>query len=97
MVLPGFRLQSWDIAICEEGPVLQEVQDGGFNILQISSRQGLLDDDLRQCLRSVNKFWRREIALSTLEQIPRKIYRHLYPVRQTTKVQQVEIRSRQRL
>jgi len=80
MVLPGFRLQSWDIAICEEGPVLQEVQDGGFNILQISSRQGLLDDHLRQCLRSANKFWRQEIALSTLEQIPRKIYRHLYPV-----------------
>lgn len=79
MVLPGLRLQSWDIAICEEGPVLQEVQDGGFTIVQICSRQGLLDDQFRQHLKSVNNFWRREIALSILSGWPRRVYRYLYP------------------
>ncbi len=78
-LLPGFRLQSWDIAICEEGPVLQEVQDGDFTIIQAPSQQGMLDDHLRQYLGSINRFWRREIYLSLLDQIPRRIYRHFYP------------------
>jgi hypothetical protein len=81
MVLPGFRLQSWDIAICEEGPVLQEVQDGGFSILQVSPEPGMLDDHLRQYLGSVNRFWQREGYLSMMDQLPRKIYRHCYPKR----------------
>jgi hypothetical protein len=81
MILPGFRLQSWDIALCEQGPVLQEVQDGDYRSPQMTSRQGLLDDQLRQYIGSINKYWRREIALSTLDQMPRRIYRRLYPAR----------------
>jgi len=85
MVLPGLRLQSWDIALCEQGPVLQEVQDGDYRSLQMISRQGLLDDQLRRHIGSINKFWRREIALSMLDQLPRKIYRRLYPARWTAR------------
>ncbi len=79
MVLPGFRLQSWDIAICDEGPVLQEVQDGDYRSAQMASREGLLDEHLRQYLGSINRFWRQESVLSTLSQIPRRIYRRFYP------------------
>ncbi len=77
MVLPGFRLQSWDIAICDQGPVLQEVQGGDFRSPQMTSRRGLLDDDFRQYLGSINRLWRREIALSMVDQFPRKIYRSM--------------------
>ncbi len=78
-IFPGFRLQSWDIAICEKGPVILEMQDGDYAILQASSRLGLLDDHLRQYLGSINRFWRQEIFLSMLDEIPRKAYRRCYP------------------
>lgn len=81
MVLPGFRLQSWDISICEDGPVLQEVQGGDFRSPQMTSRQGLLDDQFCQYLGTVNRRWRQEITLSMLDQMPRKIYRRFYPAR----------------
>ena len=80
-LLPGFHLQAWDIAIRDDGPLLQEVQGGDFEILQISSQQGILNEDFQRYLRSVNNFWRQEIYLSMLDEMPRKAYRRCYPKR----------------
>ena len=74
-LLPGFRLQSWDIAICDDGPLIQEVQPGDFDLLQHAARKGLLDSDFQRFLGSVNKHWRLEILFSMLDQMPRKLYR----------------------
>ncbi len=81
MLLPGFRLQAWDIAICDEGPVLLEVQPGGVVAPQIASQQGMLDDHFLRWLGSINKLWQWEVTLSALDQAPRKIYRRRYPKR----------------
>ena len=81
MLLPGLGLQSWDIAICDEGPVLLEVQPGGFVAPQIASQQGMLDDHFLRWLGSINKLWQWEVTLSALDQAPRKIYRRRYPKR----------------
>lgn len=78
-LLPGFGVQSWDIAICDDGPVLQEVQGGDFRSPQMTSRQGLLDDDLRRHLGSINRHWRQELYLSMLDQLSRQIYRYFCP------------------
>lgn len=77
-LFPGFRLQSWDIAICDKGPVLQEMQGGDFESPQMAPQRGMLDNDFRRFLASINKHWRREIDLSILDQIPRQVYRRRY-------------------
>jgi hypothetical protein len=42
--LPGLRIQSWDVAIGRDGPVLVEVNAGGdLNLPQIAFGQGMLD------------------------------------------------------
>ena len=78
MLLPGLGLQSWDIALGDEGPVLQEVQGGDFESPQIAPQRGMLDDHFQRFLGSINEFWQREIALSALDQVLRKIYRRSY-------------------
>lgn len=41
--LPGMRLQAWDLAICESGPMAVELNVGGdFNLPQIASQKGLM-------------------------------------------------------
>lgn len=43
--IPGLRLQSWDVAVCPQGPVMVEVNTGGdFNLPQIATRSGMLGD-----------------------------------------------------
>jgi hypothetical protein len=50
--LPGVRLQAWDVALCERGPVLVEVNAGGdFNLPQLAFGKGSLDERLREHLR----------------------------------------------
>ena len=42
---PGLRMQAWDIAPTDRGPVLVEVNIGGdFNLPQLAHRTGLMDD-----------------------------------------------------
>jgi hypothetical protein len=53
--MPGLDMQAWDIAICREGPVLIEANIGGdFNLPQIASGVGLLDDRFRKLLSDSN-------------------------------------------
>lgn len=48
---PGLRMQAWDIAPTDRGPVLVEVNIGGdFNLPQLAHRQGLMDDRFRAFL-----------------------------------------------
>jgi hypothetical protein len=50
-LLPELRLQSWDVAICPDGPILIEVNDhGGLNIVQYACRRGFRDKELRNSL-----------------------------------------------
>jgi hypothetical protein len=42
---PGLRMQAWDIALTERGPVLVEVNIGGdFNLPQLAHGRGLMDE-----------------------------------------------------
>ena len=53
---PGLRMQAWDIALTERGPVLVEVNIGGdFNLPQLAHATGLMDERFRAFLdRSAN-------------------------------------------
>jgi hypothetical protein len=49
--MPGITLQGWDIAPCESGPVLVEVNVGGdFTLPQLGNATGMLDDRFRAYL-----------------------------------------------
>ncbi len=49
----ALRYQSWDIALCPEGPVIVEVNTGSaFNLPQLATGRGLLTDRFRAFLRS---------------------------------------------
>jgi glutathione synthase/RimK-type ligase-like ATP-grasp enzyme len=46
--LPGLRVQAWDIALTDRGPVLVEVNIGGdFNLPQLAHATGLMDERFR--------------------------------------------------
>ena len=50
-VFPGLRMQAWDIALTERGPLLVEVNIGGdFNLPQLAHGRGLLDERFRAFL-----------------------------------------------
>jgi len=50
-LLPGLRLQSWDIAICGGGPVIVEVNaSGGMDLPQHAFRRGFYEGWLRAAL-----------------------------------------------
>jgi hypothetical protein len=56
-LFPGLRMQAWDIALTERGPVLVEVNIGGdFNLPQLARGKGLMDERfeafLAGCARS---------------------------------------------
>jgi glutathione synthase/RimK-type ligase-like ATP-grasp enzyme len=45
---PGLRMQAWDIALTDRGPVLVEVNIGGdFNLPQLAHATGLMDERFR--------------------------------------------------
>ncbi len=45
---PGLHIQAWDVALTAEGPVLLELNIGGdFNLPQLASGDGLMDERLR--------------------------------------------------
>jgi hypothetical protein len=48
---PGLRMQAWDVAPTERGPVLVEVNIGGdFNLPQLAHATGLMDERFRAFL-----------------------------------------------
>jgi hypothetical protein len=49
--LPGLRMQAWDIALTDRGPVLVEVNIGGdFNLPQLAHATGLMNERFRTFL-----------------------------------------------
>jgi hypothetical protein len=49
--LPELRLQSWDVAMCPDGPLLIEVNDRGvLRIVQYACRAGFRNTEFRHCL-----------------------------------------------
>jgi hypothetical protein len=50
---PGLRMQTWDVAPTDLGPVLIEVNIGGdFNPPQLAQAKGLMDERFRRFLAS---------------------------------------------
>ena len=96
VVLPGFNLQSRDLVICDQGPILQKVQGGGFDVPQVSAQEGMLDNGLRQLPKARNMFWRREIALSHLAATPRRMYRLRHATHKPSKLDHGEGEPRPR-
>jgi len=48
-IYPDLRIQSWDVALTPEGPVLLEINPGGnFNIFQFVNGRGLFDEEFRK-------------------------------------------------
>ncbi|MPY75501.1 MAG: hypothetical protein GEU87_14710 [Alphaproteobacteria bacterium] len=81
-VLPHIKIQAWDIAVCPEGPVLQEINAGGdYNLPQLAHRSGLLDDEFQKFLNCVAPTWRWELkkslVRSLLPQKPRSVLRRI--------------------
>lgn len=51
-VFHKIRYQSWDIALCPEGPVIVEVNTGSaFDLSQLATGEGFLTDRFREFLR----------------------------------------------
>jgi len=66
--LPGLRIQAWDIALCRQGPVLQEVNVGGtYRLQQLADRKGMLDMAFREFLDREFPRWERQVARLALQ------------------------------
>jgi hypothetical protein len=53
-LFPGLKLQHWDIALCEDGPMALEVNvEGGIVSHQMSGERGFYDDALAAALKEV--------------------------------------------
>jgi hypothetical protein len=49
VLFPSLRLQHWDIALTNRGPVILEINiDGGMRTHQIVQQHGIIDDRLEQ-------------------------------------------------
>ena len=58
-ILGGMRFQSWDVALCTNGPVMIEVNDkSGQQALQVAGPPGMLDASLCAFLRECGFKWR---------------------------------------
>jgi Sugar-transfer associated ATP-grasp len=65
--LPGLKLQSWDISICDSGPVLGEVNSGGdYYLPQLAADSGMLDAKFLRLLESRSHSWRARVFLSVV-------------------------------
>jgi Sugar-transfer associated ATP-grasp len=57
-ILAGMRFQSWDVALCEDGPMVIEVNDmSGQQVLQLAGPPGMLDASLCAFLRECGFSW----------------------------------------
>jgi hypothetical protein len=49
---PGLRLQNWDVALCEQGPVLMELNtEADLGIPQMLGREPFVNDDMENMLQ----------------------------------------------
>lgn len=65
--IPGLKLQSWDISICDSGPVLGEVNvGGGYYLPQLAADSGMLEDKFLRLLDSRSRLWRARVLLVVL-------------------------------
>lgn len=65
--IPGLKLQSWDISICDSGPVLGEVNSGGdYYPPQLATDRGMLDAKFLRLLESRSHLWRTRVFLSVV-------------------------------
>ena len=84
MMLPGIRLQAWDVAICQDGPKLVEVQPGGdFNQPQLASGCGMLDADFKQFLAQWNPSWRRDVHIYAIRRCIDRVLSSFRPPQRT--------------
>jgi hypothetical protein len=66
-VMPGLRLQAWDISICDSGPVLGEVNSGGdYYLPQLATDKGMLEAKFLRLLASRSQSWRTTVLLSVI-------------------------------
>lgn len=50
-IYPNLHIQSWDVALSDQGPSLLEVNPGGnFNIIQLANGRGAFDPEFREFL-----------------------------------------------
>jgi hypothetical protein len=53
---PGLRLQHWDVALGQGGPKALEMNvQGSLDLHQLSSSEGVFDDELRQCVHDAER------------------------------------------
>ncbi len=71
--IPGLRLQAWDIAICEEGPVILEVNMGGDFEIQFSTGKGMLTPAIEQALIDSDPNWKKTVTNSIIKRSFAKI------------------------
>lgn len=69
---PELRWQAWDVALCDRGPVLLELNIGGdFNLPQVASGRGLMDqrfcDFLASCQQTKQGFWMKRSGRKMVE------------------------------
>ena len=72
-MFPGLTMQAWDIAVCPEGPVVIEANVGGdFNLPQLATGAGLLDEQFDTFLRGrrYTPRWRPLQAAHALVRLP---------------------------
>jgi len=66
-MMPGLRLQAWDISICDSGPVLGEVNSGGdYYLPQLAADKGMLEGKFLRLLESRTQSWRSEVFFAVL-------------------------------
>lgn len=62
-VFDKIRYQSWDVALCPEGPVVVEVNTGSaFNLSQLATGKGFMTDRFREFLDSCGYFSRKSFG-----------------------------------
>ena len=75
-LFPDGRFQAWDLAICEDGPKLQEINsNGNYKNWQNISGRGMLNEEMRALLTARNRFWRLVVIGSVLWRVV-QVVRH---------------------
>jgi hypothetical protein len=75
-LFPGLTMQAWDIGVCPEGPVVIEANVGGdFNLPQLATNAGLLDERFATFLAVRHYAARRKLLSAAHAFAPRSLLR----------------------